>query len=419
MTTYWHRLRALSPNAKRYLLSTVFRAAGFGIWMLLFNLYMISMGFDAAFIGLIGTLASATSMVCALPAGLIADRIGRKRTMTLGLAGLAVCRFGAAAFPQGWLIATFNVLLGVAGPLFLISTAPFLMENSTPKERAMLFTVDAALMSFSMFIANTLGGYLPRLFAAALRVGVESTPAYRGALWTAAAAAALGLVPVLGLEEAMRPAHPRTAAPTWRFWQRLSDPRLLAKLALPRVVVAFGAGLIFPFLNLFYKERFGVSDATLGWVFGITSVFAALMMFASGILAERWGTIRAMLVARTISTPMMLIIGFVPSFPIVVAAHWIRSGLMRLGEPLYTAFAMEQLDESERATGSSLMRMSWDVGWSAGPALSGLVQVHAGFGPLFVATVAFYALSLAFVYLFFGRRGKAAPSSRPQASPEK
>jgi predicted MFS family arabinose efflux permease len=195
-------------------------------------------------------------------------------------------------------------------------------------------------------------------------------------------------------------------APTWRFWQRFSDPRLMAKLALPRIVVAFGAGLIFPFLNLFYKERFGVSDATLGWVFGITSVFAALMMFASGILAERWGTIRAMLVARTISTPMMLMIGFVPSFPIVVAAHWIRSGLMRLGEPLYTAFAMEQLDESERATGSGLMRMSWDVGWSVGPALSGVVQVHAGFSPLFVATTAFYGLSLLLVYRFFWRGKK-------------
>jgi MFS family permease len=197
---------------------------------------------------------------------------------------------------------------------------------------------------------------------------------------------------------------------------------LLAKLSIPRIVIAFGAGLIFPFLNLFYKERFGVSDAALGWVFGITSVVAALMMFASGILAERWGTIRAMLVARTISTPMMLIIGFVPSFPVVVAAHWIRSGLMRLGEPLYMAFAMEQFDENERATGSSLMRMSWDVGWAAGPALSGLVQVYAGFGPLFVATVVFYALSLTLVYLFFWRQSEALESAstpdRLQAGPE-
>lgn len=404
MITYWHRLRALNPNAKRYLISTVFRAMSFGIWSLLFNLYLTSLGFDAAFIGLLGTLSSATSMVFALPAGLIADRIGRKRTMAIGFAGLAVCRFGAAAFSQGWLIAVFNTLWGVAGPLLLISVAPFLMENSTPKERALLFTVDGALMNFSMFVANTLGGYLPRLFATVLHVGVESTPAYRGALWTAAAAVALGLVPVLGLEEIRRPAPPRAAAPIWRFWQRLSDPRLLAKLSIPRIVIAFGAGLIFPFLNLFYKERFGVSDAALGWVFGITSVVAALMMFASGPLAERWGTIRAMLVARTISTPIMFVIGFVPSFPVVVAAHWIRSGLMRLGEPLYMAFAMEQFDESERATGSSLMRMSWDVGWAAGPALSGLVQVHAGFGPLFVAAVVFYALSLTLVYLFFGRR---------------
>jgi predicted MFS family arabinose efflux permease len=172
----------------------------------------------------------------------------------------------------------------------------------------------------------------------------------------------------------------------------------------PRVLLAFAAGLVFPFLNLFFKERFGISDATLGWVFGITELVAGMIMLGSDGVVQRLGKIRTMLVSRAISTPMLLIIGFVPSLPVVVIAHWIRSGLMRLGGPLYMAFAMENLDEGERATGSSLLGMSWDVGWSTGPAVSGLAQPYVGFGPLFVSMVVLYGTSLALTYRFFGRR---------------
>jgi predicted MFS family arabinose efflux permease len=183
----------------------------------------------------------------------------------------------------------------------------------------------------------------------------------------------------------------------------------MARILVPRLLNGFGAGLVFPFLNLFYKQRFGVSDAALGWIFGITSVTVALTQLVGGAIAERQGKIRATLVARAVATPMMLIMGFVPSLPLAAAANWVRSGLMRLGGPLYMAFVMEQLDESERATGSSLMAMTWDLGWSTAPYVSGLVQVQWGFGPLFVATTALYGLGVVCVYRFFGRRGRMKP----------
>ena len=71
------------------------------------------------------------------------------------------------------------------------------------------------------------------------------------------------------------------------------------------------------------------------------------------------------------------------------------------------AFAMEQLDESERATGSSLLAMSWGVGWSLGPYLGGMIQVRAGYQPLFVMTVVAYSVSLLSIYHFFGKKRRA------------
>ena len=397
-------------NVKLYLVSTIFRAASTGAWSLLLNLYLDSLGLSVAFIGLTNTLFTAFSVVCSIPAGLIADRIGRKRAMVIGLTGIALSRLGVAVFSKGWLIAASSTLFGIVGPLFFTSVPPFLTENSRPRDRAMLFTVDASLMNLASFVATTGGGYLPRLLGAILGVGPESAPAYRGAMLAAAGGMAAGLVPVLALHGRQSPAFPRRAARLLpRTWPRFSDPRLMARILIPRLLNGFGAGLVFPFLNLFYKQQFGVSDAALGWILGVTSVTVALMQLVGGAIAERQGKIRATLVARAVATPMMLIMGFVPSLPLVAAANWVRSGLMRLGGPLYMAFVMEQLDESERATGSSLMAMTWDLGWSTAPYVSGLVQVQWGFGPLFVATTALYGLSVVCVYRFFGRRARIKP----------
>jgi MFS family permease len=401
---YERRVRGFSRNAKLYLTGTVFRSVTHALSSLLLNLYLTSLGFEAAFIGLNSTLLSLSSMLAALPAGLIGDRIGRKRAMVIGLSGMTLAYYGMSLSSIGWLIAACNVLYGVVGALFLTSIAPFLTENSKDEDRSTLFTLNSSLMNLVAFFVMVVGGYLPLFYAKLLDVGPESTTSYRAAMLTAAGAMTLGLIPVLAMRERHIPRAQRTKS---RFvphlWRHFSNPGLMIKLLIPRALTAFGAGLVFPFLNLFFKQAFDVSDATLGWIFGITSLIAAIMMLVGGGVADRLGKIQTTFISRAISTPLLLVIGFAPSLALAVAAHWTRSGFMRLGEPLYMAFAMEQLSARERATGSSLLMMSWDIGWSAGPLVSGIVQVQHGFDPLFVGTVVFYALSLVCMYLFFMR----------------
>lgn len=105
---------------------------------------------------------------------------------------------------------------------------------------------------------------------------------------------------------------------------------------------------------------------------------------------------------------------FVPSLLAAVAAHWVRSGLFRLGEPLYLAFAMEQFGENERATASSLLQMSRDIGGASGPYVSGIVQVRSGFAPLFVFTTMLCVLSLVCLYRFFGLQRETRQITRSQ-----
>jgi MFS family permease len=400
------RVGGFSRNVKLYLVGTILRSLTFGVFELLFNLYLISLGFDAAFIGLANTSLGISSLIFSLPAGLIADRVGRKRAMIVGFLGIVLVRVVVSVFGQGWAILAAFVLYGALAPLFFASIAPFLTENSTPEQRSTLFTLDSALMNLGWFVSMTVGGYLPGWIALLLHTDPEGALAYRSVMLLASGAMLFGLVPVLLLKSPAAPTRPRVRA-ALHIGRHFSNPRLLLKLALPRLLFAFGAGLVFPFLNVFFKQRFDVSDATLGWILGITSAMAVPTMLLGGPVADRLGKIQTVLYARTVSTPLLLVIGLMPSLPFAVAAHWLRSGFMRVGQPLYMSFAMDRLPERERATGASLLTMSWDAGWSTAPLLSGLVQVRTGFVPLFVAATGLYTLALVAVYGFFVRPVRA------------
>ncbi len=88
---------------------------------------------------------------------------------------------------------------------------------------------------------------------------------------------------------------------------------------------------------------------------------------------------------------------------------------MNMANPLYHAFAMEQIPEATQGSVNSVMELSWQFGWTVGPYVSGLVQAAYGFSPLFVATAMIYGFSTWLVWVNF--RG-VEPSRSPTISEE-
>jgi MFS family permease len=188
-------------------------------------------------------------------------------------------------------------------------------------------------------------------------------------------------------------------------WRNLSNPGMAVRIFLPNLVISLGAAILIPYMNLFFKESFAISDRALGMVFAVSSVVTGTATLASPLLAQRWGRIRALVYTQLASIPFLLTIGFAPAFGLAVMAFWIRAALMNMGGPLYEAFAMEQVNERERATISGLMGMSWNIGWTIGPWLSGYMQANPniGFQPIFVITCFFYILASILSRVFFQR----------------
>jgi MFS family permease len=191
IAVYIDHLSSFHPNARLYLLSSVLTAAAFGVYRLLFNFYVLSSGYDEALLGNLITVNSLTALLVALPMGYLADNLGRKYSLLLSGGLTAVSVLVIVLFPSAGMFIAMSVLLGAAQSLGGVTSGPFLMENSSEKERTYLFSFSMGLQMIAASVGNWIGGYLPGWIGSATATTSTSVTAYGGSLVVIAAFAAL------------------------------------------------------------------------------------------------------------------------------------------------------------------------------------------------------------------------------------
>lgn len=401
LTRQIHRVAGLGRNAKLFLVMTATGALGNGVFILLLNLFVLARGNDTAFLGLLMSVMSLSALALALPMGVLVDRAGRKQAMIIGglcsLAGTLLLVLS----PLDWPLILAAVFYGGGNALFMAAEPAFMAENATEDERPTLFSLQSGLSMLMTFLGTALGGSLPSLFGLLLNVPAESATAYRATLLTAEGVMSFSLIPLLMIQEKRVPASggERPAFSLRSFPFRRDVLALLA----PELVIGLGAGLLIPYLNVFFKQRFGIPDALLGLIFAVSQLLTGTATLLAPILAERWGKIRTVVFTQLASLPFLMALGFVPVLSVAIGAFWLRAMLMNMAGPLYTAFAMEQVREEERGTVGAMFGVSWSVGQGVGPGISGLVQRSAGFTPLFLVTGTTYLMATLLLLALFGR----------------
>ncbi len=398
LRTYGQRMKAFSPNSRKFLLGVVIFGAAMGIYRLLFNFYVLSLGYDEALLGNLITASSVTSLIAALPMGYLADVIGRKNSLLLGhsLTGLSVLMM--IIFPSIPMFIGMNILMGTAQSLAAVTSGPFLMENSGEEERTYLFSFNSGLRMVATSIGNWIGGYTPTWFSSQIGVSSTHSSAYAWSLAIVVIGVMLSLIPNLMLSKKRQPNTERSVFAPISFM--IKNPTTLGKLILPMLITSIGAGLIMPFMNVFFRNVHHQSDATIGVMFAWGSLAMAIGLLLAPALAERFGKIQVVVITQALSIPFLAILGF-GGFGLSAAAYFFRLALMNMSSPIYQTFVMEQVDSKSRAMVASLNSMAHHFGWAFSPTISGYIQVRYGFGPAFLTTIGLYAVSIALYYFFF------------------
>lgn len=402
---YAARVRAFQPNARLYLINMVIAGAAMGIFRLLFNFFVLSLGYDEALVGRLVTINSLTSLFAALPAGFLGDRLGRKAALILAGASSALSVIFMVLQPGIVPLYAANIIFGISQSLAAVTIGPFLMENSGEQERTYLFSFNAGLQMVSVSVGNWVGGYLPGWIATFALVGPESSTAYGWALLIAALAEAASILPLIWLRSPSLDAGERSVFAPLDYAAK--NPGSLSRLVLPLLITSIGAGLIMPFINVFYRVQYGQPDPVIGALFAWGSLAMGIGLLLAPPLADRMGKIQFVVVTQAISIPLLVVMGFAPWFWLSASAYYVRLALMNMSSPVYQTFVMEQVEPSARATVTSLISMAWNFGWSFSPMISGWLQVRSGFGLPFIGTIALYSISVWMYWAYFWRSDPA------------
>lgn len=398
---YAARVRAFSRNARLYLVNVIIVGAAMGVFRLLFNFYVLSLGYNEALLGSLITVSSLTALLAALPMGYLADLLGRKNSLVISSALVGLSILAMVLWPFEGMLYAMNVVSGLGQSLGAVTMAPFLMENSGEKERTYLFSFSSGLQMAMASVGNWIGGYLPTWIGTMRGVSTMSSQAYAGALFVVSLTVILGLVPLAMLRTPRLQRAERSVFAPLSYASK--NPALLGKLVLPILVTSIGAGLIMPFMNVFFRQVHNQPDPVIGSLFAWGSLAMGLGLLIAPPLADRMGKIQLVVVTQTLSIPFLIILGFSPLFWMSTIAYYIRLALMNMSGPVYQTYVMEQVEPSARATVASLVSMAWNFGWTLSPTISGILQVRYGFGPPFLGTIILYTISTLLYWAFFLR----------------
>jgi len=104
---------------------------------------------------------------------------------------------------------------------------------------------------------------------------------------------------------------------------------------------------------------------------------------------------------QALSLPFLVAMGFSPWFELSVVGFLVRTALMNMSAPVFSAFTMGLVPGRLRPMTATLFALAWNAGWAISSRVSGRIQVAIGFWPLFIVTGVFYVLSIALTYALF------------------
>lgn len=403
--TYLARLKAFSPNARLYLWSIFLFGLSSGVNQLLFNFYVLSQGYTEATLGNLVTARSLTTLLAALPMGYLVNKLGRKNAFIVSHTAFGFSMMIMLLFPSVPIFLMMSVVQGLSQALSVVAMGPFLMENSQETERTYLFSFASGIRMTATSIGEWIGGYLPGFFAGMLLVNIMDTKAYSSALWLVVLLPLISTLPAFMMK--VDKSDPRSSLSVFApFTYFKRAPKKLTKLILPNLITSIGAGMIMPFMNVFFRNVHSQSDASIGVVFAWGSLAMGAGLIIAPMLAERFGKIQVVVLTQALSIPFLALLGFTPYFELAVIAYYIRLTLMNMSSPIFSTFAMEQVEPEARAMLASLNSMAFNFGWAFSPTISGILQEKHGFGPPFTITLTLYAISTTMYYLWFWHRKK-------------
>ncbi len=382
-----------------YPLVLIIIAFSIGItWGLMFAViapYLKDLGYSATEYGILGSITVLSSVLFTFISGVLSDYIGARRIYFLGLfiGGFSFLMISSA---DKFLIAIGYLVLGASSSLAFTASSALVSRSVSDEKLHYMYSYVSA--------ANTLGialggfmGWLPVLLSEYLSISLNQLYSYTiiglGLLRFGVSPLALK-VKEYGFREG------RKIHEVLKGFRGLG---VVYWIVVLNILIGFGAALSIQNIDYYFALKFSVRSSELGSIFGIENLIMAFLMYKMPNLADRLGgTVKLYIILAMSSLPLLIGMTLTDVFIISAGLFVIRTILMNVANPLFSAFTMRLIPHDKRGVGSALFSLAWNIPAGFGRAVGGYMLDLDIELPLRVTTV-FYGVAISGLMLLIKR----------------
>ncbi len=278
------------------------------------SLYVLALSATITDLGLLSLITGLIPALFIAPAGLLGDRVSRKKVVVYGglLSGLGPI---FNAFAPHWVFLIPGTLLSSINPMIRPARQALMADDISPEERGKAFsTVFTLMMLPDTFMPPIAGFFLDQ-------IGLVS-----GMRYLLFVSGILRIVVALARQKMLRehekhhhvPAQSGTPRSIRGAFTAMAQP--LTSISFLRVMLAgsvmasFSMGLMMRFQSVYAVDVLGLTNTEWGLIVAGVGVIRVATRIPLGALSDRWGRRRSILINYFLQPPTILAFAFSRDF---------------------------------------------------------------------------------------------------------
>jgi MFS family permease len=317
-------------------------------------------------VGALFAVWTSSSFIGSFPGGVLADRLGRKGMIILGLVATALAHLALGLVNTLTLFFIFGFIAGIftdiASPAYQAIVADLLSEQKRPQG----YGIVRVAINLSAALGPAIGGFI----------------ATRSYLLLFTIGAAISLVAAIVVFFIVRETSPQTRPDTEQettaesfagYLRILRDTPFMVFTAIS--VIAWLAYVnLTTTLGVFLRNAHGIPETGYGWLLSLNAALVVLFQFPITRRIEKQPPMALMAIGAALLGIGFAMYGFFSTYTLFVAAILV----ITLGEmimmPVSNALVVKFAPEDMRGRYSFMYSISWGIAFAAGPYLAGLIM---------------------------------------------
>ena len=415
MTSILRTIKSANSDVLKYIILTgLIGFSYFGLVVVLFNLYLLRLGYDTRFIGVANACMPTAFALTGIVSGILGRKWGNKRTsalailfLILGVSLLPLTEYLASEIQQSAII-SLRMLSGMGFSLFYINLLPYIVAATTPKERVLIFSLQTATGPAAGVLGALFASFLPSIIAKILRTEITSPLPFAYLLIFSGIILIPAIPMILTTRERLKKNTPETPERQINSLQPIII--IILFLCLSATLRTAGMEVTQSFFNVYLEIVLNELPQRIGLIMAagqLTAIPAALL---SSYFVKYLGKVNGIVLATFLTG-----IGLVAT---IVSPHWLVAALgyaITVGSrtivwTLLSVVQMEIVPPEIRGITSGSVGLCAGLGFGSMALIGGYLIPILGFGNLYLIGAALSVLS-AFIFWIYFRHPRGEYSS--------